>query len=147
MKRYVLTSVFLGIFAAMMLLTCAGPGKPPADLSGKPDLVPVPQILSFNPPVFDFCNRDDQGKLVVAVKNQGTADASASETKVSFFGFGAVSQTTPPLAVGDSVNLFFTIPVGCFNPDCNFTITVDSNNQVDASSEQGNNTVEGGCIG
>lgn len=147
MRRQLLTTVLIGMLTAMMLSNCAGPGKPPADLSGKPDLVPVPQILSFNPPVFDFCNRDDQGRLVVAVKNQGTADATASETEVSFLGFGAISQITDPLSVGDSVNLFFTIPVGCFNADCDFTITVDSKNQVDASSEEVNNTVDGRCIG
>lgn len=147
MQRQLLIPVFLGIVAAMILSACAGPGKPPPDLSGKPDLVPVPQILSFNPPVFDFCNRDDQGRLVVAVKNQGTADAAASETKVSFFGLGESSQITDPLSVGESVNLFFAIPAGCFNPDCDFTITVDSQNQVDSTSEQGNNTVNGRCIG
>ena len=148
MKRQILTSVFSGILGAMLLLTCAGPGKPPADVSGKPDLVPVPQLISFNPPVFDFCNRDDEGRLVVAVKNQGTAEAPASETKVVFSGSGVVTQMTDPLAQGDSVNLFFTIPAGCFNPDCDFTITVnaDAGNPVDEDIDT-NNSADGRCIG
>ena len=110
--------------------------------------VPVPQLISFDPPVFDFCNRDDEGRLVVAVKNQGVADASASETKVVFLGSGTITQMTDPLAKGDSVNLFFTIPAGCFNPDCDFTITVNANeaNPVDEDIDT-NNTADGRCIG
>lgn len=105
--------------------------------------------MSFNPPFFDFCNRDDQGNLVVQVKNQGTADAPASETKVVFPGFGnGTSQMTDPLAVGDSVNLFFAIPAGCFNPDCDFTITVngDEANPVDEDIDS-DNSADGRCTG
>lgn len=106
--------------------------------AGKPDLIPVPD------PTLGFCRR--QGlKLTVTVRNQGT-DAGPSVTRVNFGTFGIASQPTPALAAGASIDLVFAIPAGCFNPDCDFRITVDSNNQVDESNE-GNNTASGNCLG
>ena len=114
---------------------------------GLPDLVPVPHP---NPGI-GFCNRviegPNQGKLVVTVKNQGTVDAPASVTTVEFIPGGAVQIATPPIAAGASVDLPpLTFPIGCFNPDCNFRITVDSGSQVNESNE-GNNSASGTCIG
>ena len=106
---------------------------------GKPDLIPVPD------PRLGFCRRQGM-KLTVTVKNQGSSDAGPSITKVDFGAFGTATQPTPALAAGASIDLVFTIPAGCFDPDCNFRITVDSNGQVDESNE-GNNNASGTCVG
>jgi subtilase family serine protease len=44
------------------------------------------------------------------------------------------------------VDLFFQIPPGCFDPNCEFRITVDLNNEVNESDE-GNNIAKGTCLG
>ena len=53
---------------------------------------------------------------------------------------------TPSLALGQSVDLSFPIPPGCFNPDCGFRITVDANGDV-VEANEANNTASGICIG
>jgi hypothetical protein len=107
---------------------------------GRPDLIPVPDANG------SFCKRKDS-MLTVTVKNQGTSGAGSSVTEVDFLGFPPkVSMPTPPLAPGASVDLFFPIPPGSFNPDCEFRITVDANNQVNESNE-GNNIANGRCLG
>ncbi len=106
---------------------------------GKPDLVPVPD------PNGNFC-RVKSGKLLVEVKNQGSAPAAGSTTTVEFGNDGSASQPTPPIPAGGSVDLLFDIPPGCFRPDCSFKIIVDSGNQVDEANE-GNNTATGACVG
>jgi len=107
---------------------------------GLPDLVPVPDENG------SFCRRDDEGNLIVTVRNQGSAGAGPSTTEVDFGSFGTVSQPTPALAAGASVDLYFRIPGGCFSPDCHFRITVDAKNEV-AESDEGNNYASGTCIG
>ena len=106
---------------------------------GKPDLIPVPD------PKLGFCRRQGM-KLTVTVRNQGSSDAGPSITRVDFGAFGTATQPTPALAAGASTDLVFTIPAGCFDPDCDFRITVDSNGQVDESNE-GNNNASGTCVG
>lgn len=106
---------------------------------GLPDLIPVPDENGF------FCRRRD-GNLIVTVRNQGTFGAGPSVTTVDFGAFGAVSMPTPALAAGASVDLAFPIPLGCFDPDCDFRITVDANNNV-VESNEGNNTASGTCLG
>lgn len=107
-----------------------------------PDLVPVPGP-GTGPG--RFCRRRD-GNLVVVVRNQGNATASASVTRVNFGAFGVADAITPALPPGNQVELEFPIPPGAFDPDLDFTITVDANNQV-AESNELNNTVTGICIG
>ena len=109
------------------------------EVSGLPDLIPVPDANG------SFCKRQDL-TLTVTVKNQGTSGAGPSVTEVDFFAFGKVSMPTPPLGLGASADLLFPIPPGCFNPDCEFRITVDANNQVSESNE-GNNIAKGICLG
>ncbi len=104
-----------------------------------PDLIPVPDANG------SFCKRRDL-TLTVTVKNQGASGAGPSVTGVDFFAFGKVSMPTPPLGPGASVDLLFPIPPGCFDPDCEFRITVDANNQVNESDE-GNNIASGTCLG
>jgi hypothetical protein len=47
------------------------------------DLVPLPSSTPTRGPG-DFCRRDDQGRLLVRVHNQGGIDAGASTTRVAF---------------------------------------------------------------
>jgi CARDB protein len=108
--------------------------------AGLPDLIP------FAEPGTEFCKRDERGNLVVTVKNQGSADAGASTTTVRFAPGGAFSQPTPPIPAGGTVDLVFPIPPACFDPDCDFRITVDSMGQVTESDET-NNTASGTCRG
>lgn len=107
---------------------------------GLPDLIPLAD------PRKGFCKRDEQGNLIVTVKNQGSADAGASTTTVHFLPGGPLSLPTPPIAAGGSVDLFFPIPPACFDPDCNFRIIVDSASQVPESDET-NNYASGTCRG
>ena len=106
---------------------------------GLPDLIPVPDADG------SFCRRKD-GTLTVTVKNQGTSGAGPSVTEVDFFAFGKVAMPTPPLGPGVSVDILVPIPSGCFDPNCEFRITVDANNQVNESDE-GNNIAKGICLG
>jgi hypothetical protein len=106
---------------------------------GLPDLIPVPDDQG------NFCRRREGG-LIVTVRNQGSAPAGPSVTRVDFGAHGTVDMPTPGLGPGASVDLTFSIPFGCFDPDCEFRITVDANNSV-AESDEGNNTASGVCIG
>ena len=103
------------------------------------DLIPVPDKNGF------FCKRRGD-KLVVTVKNQGLGSSKLSTTEVDFLGLGKFAKPTPPLAPGDSEDLLFEIPRGCFDPDCGFSITVDVMNEV-SEKDEGNNTGNGTCIG
>jgi len=120
----------------------AVPGVIPSQKS--PDLVP------FSPMGRDtsaFCRLEQGGKLLrVSVKNQGNEDASASKTTVLFNDLPVILDT-PAIPAGGSVDLLFKVPSNCFTPDCSFKITVDSNNQVHELNNEGNNSVNGICIG
>jgi len=108
------------------------------------DLVPF-SPLGTSPTA--FCRIEQGGKqLRVTVKNQGDADAAASQTTVIFRNTPVTVQT-PPIPAGGSVDLLFNVPGNCFSPDCSFKITVDVNNQINESNHEGNNSVNGGCIG
>jgi hypothetical protein len=104
------------------------------------DLVAVPDIESGS-----FCKRRG-GDLIVTVRNQGLGPAGASTTEVDFFSHGKVSLPTPPLAPNASVDLLFPIPLGCFDPDCEFRITVDALHDV-AETDEGNNIADDTCLG
>jgi len=104
-----------------------------------PDLIPVPDATG------SFC-RVEAGALIVTVRNHGLGTAGPSITHVDFSGGGAGSMPTPSLAPGQSVDLSFPIPPGCFSPDCGFKITVDANGDV-VEANEANNTANGICIG
>jgi len=105
---------------------------------GLPDLIPVPDEQG------SFCKRKDN-TLMVTVRNQGTAGAGHSITEVDFFNYGKVAMPTPLLTPDASLDLAFTIPLGCHDPDCEFKITVDANNDV-TESDEGNNIASGTCL-
>lgn len=109
-----------------------------------PDLVPFSPVGS-DP--FAFCRMEQNGALLrVTVRNQGNGNAALSKTTVSFH-TGPVTLDTPSIPAGGSVDLLFPVPPGCFSPDCSFQITVDSENQVNEFTGEGNNSTGGGCLG
>jgi len=106
------------------------------------DLVPFTESSG---PV-GFCNLDSQGKLVIIVKNQGTASAPASHTLVEFFPGGQFLLSTPAITEGASAALEpLAIPANSWNPDSDFLIIVDYNNEVNEANED-NNNADGRCI-
>lgn len=119
-------------------------------LPGKSASGTFPDLIPFSPlgPIpHAFCRRENQGKeLRVTIKNQGTAAAGPSKTTVTFKGIN-VTLDTPAIPAGGSTDLLFKIPIGCFSPDCNFIIKVDTANQVNEVNGEGNNSATGICIG
>ena len=136
------SKIFITFFVILILtvMTFVGCWQP----------VPRPDLVPANPPgMFGYCNVDDLNNLIVYVKNQGDADAPASLVKVEFYltsGLQEFSASVVPIAVGETKSVSFAIPSGCFNPDCNFIITVDSGEGITESSEL-NNSVNGICHG
>lgn len=113
------------------------------------DLVPQPKPGATDTSPLNFCYGDTPGRLTVGVHNLGNATAGASQVKVVFVLRGlnkTVTQPVPSLAPGATGNLLFDYPAGCSNPDCNFSITVDSQNQVPEKLET-NNQANGRCLG
>jgi hypothetical protein len=106
---------------------------------GLPDLIPVPDENG------NFCRRDG-AQLMVTVRNQGSASAGPSVTRVDFGAHGSTDRPTPALLPGASVDLLFMIPPGSFDPDCEFRIIVDANGDV-TESDEGNNIAAGVCLG
>jgi hypothetical protein len=116
-----------------------------ACLSSQADLAPDP--VHGQSGAIAFCRTDANGKLVIRVKNGGPVDAPASTTRVEFSPGGVVLLMTPPIPAGGTVDIGpIGFPAVCFDPDCEFTITVDVNNNVNESNEV-NNTAAGRCIG
>lgn len=110
-----------------------------------PDLVPERRTDSEG--AQGFCRRNDQGNLVVRVRNQGNEDVvDPSTTIVVFSPGGPRSSPTAPMPAGSFTDVIFQIPSGCFNHDCSFTVTVDANGEINESIEH-NNTADGICIG
>ncbi|MFC1762326.1 SdrD B-like domain-containing protein [Planctomycetota bacterium] len=110
-----------------------------------PDLIPVKGSNRST-----LCDLDGQGNLIVHVKNQGQGQANGAEVEVRFQVAPGFFQTVRgahgPIAPGKTDTVSIPIPSGCYNPDCNFTITVDIINQIKESVES-NNRVTGLCIG
>ena len=139
-----IVSSLAGVTMAVLLTACGGAG---GGAAGPADLVPVPEISSFDPPFLNFCTIEDGERLLVTVRNQGGGNAAASTTTVQFSPGGSVSKPTGAISgSGGVANLEFDMPAGCFNADCGFTITVDSGN-VDSESSDTNNSANGTCIG
>ncbi|TKJ37191.1 MAG: hypothetical protein CEE38_09875 [Planctomycetes bacterium B3_Pla] len=135
MHRQILTLTFLS-FMVLVLASCN---------SGGPDLVAERRPGSQGRE--GFCWRNDEGNLVVRVRNQANGDAvKPSMVIVEFLPGGPRSGTTSALPGGSSGTTEFDIPSECFNPDCDFTITIDANNDVPENRED-NNTADGRCIG
>ncbi|HET9450389.1 MAG TPA: CARDB domain-containing protein [Aggregicoccus sp.] len=105
---------------------------------GLPDLVPMETVPGY-------CRRDDRGRLLVTLRNQGEASAPASSTRVAFDGQPPVDLATPPLAIGAQADLA-PVPFpfrgeGTFR----FRITADFPAAVGENNET-NNSVLGTCV-
>ena len=138
MKRQTIFLMLLGL-VVIDLVGCDSPTP------NGPDLVPERRAASQG--AEGFCRIDDEGNLVVRVRNQGNEDVFENFTTiVQFSPGGPQSKTTAPMPSGSLTDVSFVIPTGCFNSDCNFTITVDTGGDIDESIED-NNTAEGICIG
>jgi hypothetical protein len=116
-----------------------------SDIAFGIDLAPV--VVAPN-----FCNLAPLPglNLVITVGNQGNTDAAASITRIEFITGPSTTLfllSTPPIAAGGAVNLPpVVIPPECFDGlSCDFTITVDSENQIDESPNEGNNFTRGRC--
>lgn len=123
---------------AILLTACPGGGPEKADL--------VPERRSGAEGPQGFCQRDDDN-LTVRVRNQANPDVlQQTAVRVDFGSFGRQNATAPAIPGGSFADVAVPIPAGCFNPDCDFTITVDFNDDVDEADET-NNEEEGICIG
>lgn len=127
MHHQTLMLVFLCLLTTVTLSSCMP--HPQANL---PDLVPVSSGTNGQ-----FCNLqgpNKQLKVLVAVKNQGNANAPKSVTTVQFNTVPVSApiplQTPPILAGGISPTMSVFVPDNCGVPNCYATITVDSTNAV-----------------
>lgn len=149
MPKQFFYSVFALSLVLFVLAACDLPPAPTDDefeLPQQADLVPERREDSQGDE--GFCNRGDSGSsLIILVRNQGAGDAtSETTTSVDFGTFGTETVTTSPIPAGSMVDVSVPIPSGCFNSDCDFTITVDSNDDVGERTES-NNAADGICIG
>jgi hypothetical protein len=140
MHRETLTFLMISLLT-VVINGCAVPQKS----LPLPDLVPSTSPGQDN--ITGFCKGVGKTvKVVVSVKNQGNAGSPISTTTVQFAPGQSFNLATPAIPPGGSAHLdALNIPAACFNPDCNFTITVDSGNQVKESNAK-NNTANGRCI-
>jgi len=104
-----------------------------------PDLLPVPG------PEGHFC-RVANGRMVVTVRNQGTAAAAATVTEIDYLQGTRESAPTPALAAGAAADVSFAIPAGFLSGEGNhpFRITADKA-ATEAESNETNNVVAGNC--
>lgn len=92
-----------------------------------------------------FCKRIGND-LVIRIQNSGAKDAPPTTVLVEFPGFSSQTVATPAIPGQSVIEVKVPIPAGCHNPDCDFKITVDPNNQVQEPRED-NNVQSGICIG
>lgn len=112
-----------------------------------PPPTPKPNLTVVSPPP-GYCGLVGPNTVLVTVTNNGSAWARSSNTRVTFYtyyGSVPVTQSTPALNPGDSIDYYFTIPDGCYQSDCEFSIRVDSTNVVVESNES--NTFWRTCLG
>jgi len=127
-----------------------------------PDALPVRPEGAVAAP-HGFCNLEpvtatgDPGapvignKLIVLVRNDSARDLPPSSTRIRFSwsesGEQDVDIPTPLIGPGRTVPLrSVEFPSLCFDPDCDFEITVDANEEIDEANEA-NNNVTGMCLG
>jgi len=118
-------------------------------MANKPDLRPVPYENG------SYYRLKDKN-LIVVVKNYGKVAAVATTTRVGFAGYGSCKEpqnrgpqdlSTELLGPGvSSVELKFNCPSDdCFDPDCEFYITVDATNEFREDPTTRNNVTFSVC--
>ena len=113
--------------------------------SENPDLIAVPEGSFGGPDA--YCDMTTVPQLRIVIQNQGQGNAPASITRVKFSPGGIMDIPTPSLQSAQRTMLPPTrIPAACFDPDCDFTITVDSKAQVNEITGEENNVTDGRCI-
>ena len=110
-----------------------------------PDLIAVPDGSFGGPDA--YCDMTSVPQLRIVIQNQGQGNAPASITRVTFSPGGIKDIPTPPLQTAQRTMLApIPIPKACFDPDCDFTITVDSKAQINEATGEENNVTDGRCI-
>jgi hypothetical protein len=110
-----------------------------------PDLIAVPDGSFGGPDA--YCDMTTGRHLRIVIQNQAEGPAPSSITRVRFSPGGTVDIPTAPLQSAQRTVLApVRIPAACFDPDCDFTITVDAKGQIDETTGEENNMTEGRCI-
>jgi hypothetical protein len=110
-----------------------------------PDLIAIPDG-SFGG-LDAYCDMTSVPQLRIVIQNQAQGAAPSSITRVRFSPGGTVDIPTAPLDSAQRVVLApIRIPTACFDPDCDFTITVDAKSQIVETTGEENNVTEGRCI-
>ncbi len=140
------------IFGALALSLLTGCSSVLVSQFQEPDLIPEGRSDAEGP--HSYCNLNENGDLIVIVRNQTNNDVLIETiTTVSFSTGEMVSQTTSPIPGGSFATKVFTLPDNCFSADCTFTIEVDSSDVLDEShgsqpdNHETNNKAKGICIG
>jgi hypothetical protein len=126
-----------------MVLTTAGCITPEESFHNA-DLIALPDGSFGGPDA--YCDTTGAPQLRIVIQNQGQAGAPSSITRVRFSPGGTVDIPTAPLQSAQRRALDpIPIPAACFDPDCDFTITVDARGQIDETIGEENNLIDGRC--
>lgn len=141
-------SLIAWALASLVMATVVSGCVSPRSFHEGPDLIPFkPPGLSGPDGLCNLSGDRESPKLGVSVENIGDGESPASMTTIEFFPGGSVQLQTPALPGGESIDLMpVAIPLECFNPDCDFKITVDWRNEVNESGGEGNNEADGRCL-
>src|SRR5574341_373894 len=144
MVRSATAWAFTGLVLVCLLSGCISP-RP---FHEGPDLTPLKPLRLSGPDGFcDLSGDRESPKLGVSVQNIGDGESPTSITTIEFFPGGSVQLQTPAVPAENSVDLVpVAIPLACFDPDCDFKITVDWRNEVNESGGEGNNEADGRCL-
>jgi len=127
------------------IVLMAGGCITPEGYSESPDLIAVPEGSFGGPDA--YCDMTSVPQLRIIIQNQGQGDASSSITRVTFSPGGNRDIPTAPLQSGQRRVLApIPIPAACFDPDCDFTISVDSRAEIEEAIGEENNVIDGRCI-
>jgi hypothetical protein len=102
-----------------------------------PDLLPIQRERTW-------CRLDNQGRLIVTIRNQGEASAPLSITRVAIDAGASFSRITPTLAPGSQADLA-PIPLPSGEGTVVFTITADAPAAIREMNET-NNSAIGVCV-
>src|SRR5260370_1608567 len=70
-------------------------------------------------------------QVQITVKNNGTVDAPASVTSITFTNVpNAIIKNTPAIPAGGSTKLLVPIPANCGGANCSATITINSDSAI-----------------
>src|SRR4249919_4167300 len=121
------------MFCSLWMVLMAGGCITPEVSSDSPDLIAIPDGGFGGSDA--YCDMTRVSQLRIVIQNQGLGNAPASITRVRFSPGGVMDISTSPLESGQRTMLApISIPAACFDPDCDFTITVDSTAQINETT-------------